>query len=58
MKENEKPIPYGLRRDSIQWPKQLKEESETNSLRIKTCFQSMAKGDEGDYHTNSLWINT
>ena len=42
--ENEKPIPYGLRLDSIQWQKELKEERETNSLRIKACFQSMANG--------------
>ena len=39
MKENEKPIPYGLRLASIQWPKDLKEEGETNSLGIKTYFQ-------------------
>ena len=39
--ENKKPIPYGLRLDSIQWPKEIKEERETNSLRNKTCFQSM-----------------
>ena len=44
MKENEKLIPYGLRLESIQWPKELKEERETNSLRINNCFQSMAKG--------------
>ena len=42
MKENEKPIPYALRLDPIQWPKELKEERETNYLRIKTCFQSLA----------------
>ena len=44
MKENEKPIPDGLRLDSIQRPKEHKEERETNSLTIKPCFQSMAKG--------------
>ena len=44
MKVNEKPIRYGLRLESIQWPKELKEERETISLRIKTCLQSMAKG--------------
>ena len=43
IKENEKPIPYGLRLDSIQWQKEHKEEGETNSLRIKTYFQSIAK---------------
>ena len=43
MKENKKPIPNGLRLDYIQWPKELEEESEINSLRIKTCFQSLAK---------------
>ena len=43
MKENEKPIPYRLRLASFQLPKELKEERETNSLWIKTCFQSMAK---------------
>ena len=42
--ENEKLISYGLRLASIQWPKEMKEESETNSLSIKTYFQSMAKG--------------
>ena len=44
MKENEEPIAYGLRHNPCQWPKELKEERETNSLRIKTCFQSMEKG--------------
>ena len=44
IKKKEKPIPYGLRLDSIGWQKELKEEREINSLRIKTCFQSMAKG--------------
>ena len=43
-RENDKPIPYVLRLASIQWLKQLKEERETNSLRIKACFQSLAKG--------------
>ena len=43
MKENEKQIPYGLRLASIQWPKESKEERETNSLRIKACLQSIAK---------------
>ena len=42
--ENEKPIPYGLRLTSIQWPKELKAERGANSLRMKTYFQSMAKG--------------
>ena len=36
VKENEKLIRYGLRHASIQWPKELKEEIETNSLRFKT----------------------
>ena len=44
MKENEKPIPYDLRLASIQRPKELKDERKSNSLMIKTCFQSMAKG--------------
>ena len=44
MKEDKKPIPYGLRLDPIQKSKELKEERETNSLRIKTCCRSMAKG--------------
>ena len=35
MTENEKPIPYGLRLDCIKWPKQLKEERETNTLRLR-----------------------
>ena len=48
MKENEKPIPHGLRLASIQWQKEVKEERKTNSLRIKTCFQSMAKGSEAE----------
>ena len=38
------PIPYGLKLDSIQWQKDLKDEWESNSLRIKTCFQSMVNG--------------
>ena len=41
--KNEKPIPSGLALASIQWPKELKEVRETNFLRIKTCFQSMAR---------------
>ena len=44
VKGNEKPIPYELRLASSQWPKELKEEIETNSLRTKTYFQSTAKG--------------
>ena len=44
VKDNEKLIPYGLRIASIQWPKELKEERETNSIRIKTCFKSIGKG--------------
>ena len=44
LKENGKPITYGLKLESIQWQKELKEERVTNSLRIKTCFQSMANG--------------
>ena len=44
MKENEKSIPYKLRLTSFQMQKDVKEERETNSLRIKTLFQSMAKG--------------
>ena len=44
IKENEKPIPYGLELAFNQWPKEIKEERETISLRIKTCFQSLAKG--------------
>ena len=43
MKENEKPIPYGLKIASIQWLKDVKEEKETNSLRTKTWFHSMGK---------------
>ena len=43
-KVNEQPFSFGLRLDSIQWQKEFKEKRETNSLRIKTCFQSMAKG--------------
>ena len=43
VKENEKPIPYGLIHDSIQWPKEHKEERVTNSWRTKTCFHSMAE---------------
>ena len=45
VKDNEKLIPYGLRLASIQWPEEHKGESEMNSLRIKTCYQSMAKGN-------------
>ena len=30
MKENKKPIAYGLRLPSIEWPNELNEESETN----------------------------
>ena len=37
-------IPYALGLASIQWPKELKEERETNTLSIKTYFQSMVKG--------------
>ena len=44
MEENEKPIAFVLRLESLKGQKELKEERETNSLRIKTCFQSMAKG--------------
>ena len=44
--ENEKPIPYGIRFDSIQWLKELKEEGEANSISLKTCFQSIAKGTQ------------
>ena len=44
VKENEKLIPYELKLASIQRLKELIEERETNSLRIQTCFQSMAKG--------------
>ena len=43
MKENEKPTPYGFRHDSNQGQKEHKEERETNFLRIKTYFLSMAK---------------
>ena len=43
IKENEKPNPYGLRLASNQWPKELKDERETISLRIKTYFQLLAK---------------
>ena len=41
--ENEKPFPYGLRLNSIERQKEPIEEKETNSLRIQTCFQSLAK---------------
>ena len=41
MEEKEKPIPYGLRLNSIQWQKEHKEKRETNALRTKTYFQSM-----------------
>ena len=44
VKENKKPTPCGLRLSSIQRQKELNEERETNYLRIKTYFQSMAKG--------------
>ena len=44
LKEKEKQIAYGLRLASNQWPKELKEEKETISLKIKTCVQSLAKG--------------
>ena len=44
IKENEKRILYGLRLGSIQWQQKLTEERETNSFRIKTCFQLMGKG--------------
>ena len=40
---NEKPIPSKLRLAYSQWPKELKEEKETISLRNKTYFQSLAK---------------
>ena len=43
IRKKEKLIPYGLRLDSIRWQKELKEERETNFLKIKTCFQSLAK---------------
>ena len=39
---NERPIAYGFRLYCIQWQKKLKEEAQTNSLRIKTFFRSMA----------------
>ena len=45
-KENEKPIPYGLRLDSVQWRKEHKDERETNSLRINISFHSMDKRTE------------
>ena len=38
MMESEEPTPYGLRLNYSKWPKELKEERETNSLHIKTCF--------------------
>ena len=43
-KEKEEPIPYGLSLESIQWQKELKEERETDSLKIKTWLKSMANG--------------
>ena len=42
IKENAKLTPYALRLDSIPREKELKEGRQTNALRIKTCFQSMA----------------
>ena len=44
MKENEKPVPYVLRLDSNNWQKELKRQRETNCLKIKTCFESLANG--------------
>ena len=38
LKMKKKRIPEGLRLASIEWPKELKEERETKSLRIKTCY--------------------
>ena len=42
MKENEKLISYGLRLASIQWPKDLKEEGETNAC---SQWQKKQKGE-------------
>ena len=57
-KENEKPIPYRLGCDSIQKQKELKKKGETNSLRTKTCFYSMAKGKWRRMRNNSIWVKT
>ena len=43
LKDKEKLIPQGLKLASIEWPKALKGERDTNSLRIKTSFYSIAK---------------
>ena len=43
LKEKEKVNPQGIQLASIQWPKALKGERESNSLRIKTSFHSIAK---------------
>ena len=41
--DNEKPFAYGLTLTYNQWPKELKEEKETISLRIKSYFQLLPK---------------
>ena len=43
MKENEKPIPYGLRLVSNQWEKEDEGEYDNNSLWINTRCNSTAK---------------
>ena len=44
LKKKKKTIPWGLRLASNHSQKELKKGLETNFLRIKTCFESMAQG--------------
>ena len=41
LKKEEKPSPFGLKLDSIQWKKAFYEERKINSISIKTCLDSM-----------------
>ena len=56
--DNEKPFPHGLRLASNQWRKERKDDRETVSLRIKNCFQLLAKALKEERETFCLWIKT
>ena len=58
IKENKKLLRFGLTLDSIQWHEEHEQERETNSLRTKTCFHSIAKELKEERVTNSLRTKT
>ena len=43
IKDIDKPIPYGLRVDSVQWQKEPKEEREINSLKLRLASNHWQK---------------